>query len=247
MCSRANWANLFPALNYAALCNRGLMTHLADADNPDPEQTEEQLARAFSRCSPRYRNAASRFRADSRGEQRGHHQISQSLHSLVRPGIMLYGYHTLADDRQGPGCNRSLRGRPPSRTCTHSTGQQRELQPDLHRVATDARSSATGRVCRRVQPVALESWTGVDRRTTRAGDRTSLHGYDDGRRHGRARRPSWTEAILIGQQGGERITAADLAAWQQTIPYEILCAIGPRVPRRYRPLMASTDSASRTS
>ncbi|MBX3372103.1 MAG: hypothetical protein KF793_17090, partial [Nitrospira sp.] len=55
------------------------------------------------------------------------------------------------------------------------------------------------------------------------------------------------KAILIGQQGGERITAADLAAWQQTIPYEILCAIGPRVPRRYRPLMASTDSASRTS
>ena len=48
------------------------------------------------------------------------------------------------------------------------------------------------------------------------------------------------EAILIGQQGTERITAADLAAWQQTIPYEILCAIGSRVPRRYLPLSPSS-------
>ncbi|ODT44310.1 MAG: hypothetical protein ABS70_05870 [Nitrospira sp. SCN 59-13] len=52
------------------------------------------------------------------------------------------------------------------------------------------------------------------------------------------------EVILIGQQGSERITAADLATWQQTIPYEILCAIGPRVPRRYRPLSAPADRAS---
>ncbi|MCE7976055.1 MAG: hypothetical protein DYH03_02565 [Nitrospira sp. NTP1] len=52
------------------------------------------------------------------------------------------------------------------------------------------------------------------------------------------------EVILIGQQGSERITAADLAAWQQTIPYEILCAIGPRVPRRYLPLISPGSAAS---
>ena len=54
------------------------------------------------------------------------------------------------------------------------------------------------------------------------------------------------EAILIGQQGSKRITAADLAAWQQTIPYEILCAIGPRVPRRYLPLGSPAGAASHT-
>ena len=42
------------------------------------------------------------------------------------------------------------------------------------------------------------------------------------------------EAVLIGQQGGLRISAAHLAAWSQTIPYEVLCAIGPRVRRVYR-------------
>jgi alanine racemase len=41
------------------------------------------------------------------------------------------------------------------------------------------------------------------------------------------------DAVLIGEQGPERITALDLACWQGTIPYEVLCAIGPRVPRLY--------------
>ena len=39
------------------------------------------------------------------------------------------------------------------------------------------------------------------------------------------------EAVLIGAQDGEQITAADLAELTGTIPYEILCAIAPRVPR----------------
>lgn len=39
------------------------------------------------------------------------------------------------------------------------------------------------------------------------------------------------EAVLIGAQGDERITADDLAQATGTISYEVLCAIGPRVPR----------------
>jgi alanine racemase len=42
------------------------------------------------------------------------------------------------------------------------------------------------------------------------------------------------EAVLIGQQGAQSISAVDLATWLDTIPYEILCGIGPRVPRIYR-------------
>jgi alanine racemase len=41
------------------------------------------------------------------------------------------------------------------------------------------------------------------------------------------------ETILIGSQGGERITADDVAARTGTISYEVLCAIGSRVPRVY--------------
>ena len=39
------------------------------------------------------------------------------------------------------------------------------------------------------------------------------------------------EVVLIGSSGGERITAADLAAKTGTIPYEVLCGISARVPR----------------
>jgi alanine racemase len=39
------------------------------------------------------------------------------------------------------------------------------------------------------------------------------------------------EAILIGEQGGQRITADDLASATGTIAYEVLCAISARVPR----------------
>jgi alanine racemase len=42
------------------------------------------------------------------------------------------------------------------------------------------------------------------------------------------------EVVLIGEQGSERITAEEWAERLGTIAYEVVCAIGPRVPRRYR-------------
>ena len=41
------------------------------------------------------------------------------------------------------------------------------------------------------------------------------------------------EAVLIGRQGAEEISADEVAEIQGTISYEILCRIGPRVPRVY--------------
>lgn len=42
------------------------------------------------------------------------------------------------------------------------------------------------------------------------------------------------EVVLLGSQGDETITASDWAARAGTIPYEIVCGIGPRVPRHVR-------------
>lgn len=39
--------------------------------------------------------------------------------------------------------------------------------------------------------------------------------------------------VLMGGQGGERITAEELGQRRGTINYEVTCAIGPRVPRRF--------------
>ncbi len=42
------------------------------------------------------------------------------------------------------------------------------------------------------------------------------------------------EVVLLGRQGSEQITAWDWASLTGTIAYEILCGIGPRVPKVYR-------------
>jgi alanine racemase len=41
------------------------------------------------------------------------------------------------------------------------------------------------------------------------------------------------EVVLLGAQAGDAITASEWARLLGTIPYEIVCGIGPRVPRRY--------------
>jgi alanine racemase len=43
------------------------------------------------------------------------------------------------------------------------------------------------------------------------------------------------EVVLMGKQGNERITVEEIAEKVKTIPYEILCSVGKRVPRIYRP------------
>jgi alanine racemase len=47
------------------------------------------------------------------------------------------------------------------------------------------------------------------------------------------------EVVLIGRQGDEVVTAEEWADRFGTIPYEVLCDIGPRVPR----LMRGSDPA----
>ena len=41
------------------------------------------------------------------------------------------------------------------------------------------------------------------------------------------------QAVLLGSQGTEAITANEISARLETIGYEIVCGINPRVPRRY--------------
>ncbi|MBI5385389.1 MAG: hypothetical protein HZA90_11975 [Verrucomicrobia bacterium] len=42
------------------------------------------------------------------------------------------------------------------------------------------------------------------------------------------------EAVLVGRQGRDEISATELAAWCGTIPWEVLTAITYRVRRVYR-------------
>ncbi len=42
------------------------------------------------------------------------------------------------------------------------------------------------------------------------------------------------EVVLIGAQGKQKITADELARLSKTIPYEIVCGLGSRIPRIYK-------------
>ncbi len=42
------------------------------------------------------------------------------------------------------------------------------------------------------------------------------------------------EAVLIGQQGAEEITAEEMASWAETIHYEVTTSLLPRIKRIYR-------------
>jgi alanine racemase len=41
------------------------------------------------------------------------------------------------------------------------------------------------------------------------------------------------DVVLLGRQGGEEVTAWELADAAGTIPWELLCLLGRRLPRRY--------------
>ena len=49
------------------------------------------------------------------------------------------------------------------------------------------------------------------------------------------------EVVLLGSQGGERITPWDWARSLETIAYEITCGISKRVPRRFLDTRGSTS------
>ena len=57
----------------------------------------------------------------------------------------------------------------------------------------------------------------------------------------RALRLRGESATLIGVQGGERITAEDVARRLGTINYEVTCALTPRVPRCYHGASARSE------
>ncbi len=41
------------------------------------------------------------------------------------------------------------------------------------------------------------------------------------------------EAVLLGSQGDERVSPTEWAERLDTIAYEVVCGVGPRVERRY--------------
>ncbi len=211
----------------------GVMTHFADADNPDPTFARRQLA-VFRDVLDQVRGAGTVVPLAHAANTAGILNHPDSHLDAVRPGIGLYGYQSGDRSERAAGLrpilswvthivqirpiqpgqsvsyNRTFRATRPSRVAVlpvgYADGYNRLLSNRAEVLVRGRRAPVVGRVC---MDMTIVDVTDVSHATI--GD----------------------EVVLIGTQEQETITADDLAAWQGSIAYEVLCAIGPRVRRAY--------------
>jgi alanine racemase len=213
----------------------GVYTHFAIADEPDDPFTGEQLSRfdaALRRLDdvglrPPIVHAANSAAAISRPDSR---------FDLVRIGIAMYGISP------GPEIDGAVEVRPALSLKASvslvkrveageriSYGLRHMFERDAV-VATVPIGYADG-VRRQLGGIGGEVLIRGRRRPmvgTVTMDQLMVDCGDD------ERVQQGDEVVFIGSQGDERITAEDWADRLDTIGYEVVCGIGPRVPRRYR-------------
>jgi len=216
----------------------GLLSHFGDADDLESPRNEAQEARfseVLGLLTPEERERTLIHMANSAAAL--HRPASR--YDLVRLGIAMYGL----DPAERP--DRPLA--PEARTDLHPVMSVRARIVQVRGVPAGTAVSYGGRTVTRrrsviaVVPVGYAdgyAWrlTGKaealvrGRRVPIAGsvtmDMTLLDVTDAGAELG-------DEVVLLGRQGEEEITAAELAAHAGTISWEILCHLGLRLPRRY--------------
>ncbi|HEY4595167.1 MAG TPA: alanine racemase [Thermoanaerobaculia bacterium] len=216
----------------------GLLSHFGDADDlesPRNSAQAERFASALALLTPREREGLIIHMANSAAAL--HRPASR--YALVRMGIAIYGL----DPAERPGHPLPA----PERTDLRPVMSVRARIVQLREVPAGTALSYGGRtVTRRRSRIAVVPVGYADgyawrltgraealvrgRRVPVAGsvtmDMTLLDVTEAGAELG-------DEVVLLGRQGDEEITAAELAAHAGTISWEILCHLGLRLPRRY--------------
>lgn len=209
---------------------RGLASHLATSESADPAFTRHQLS-VFDECHRMAIDAGFRFVDVHIANSGGVLLHPESHHTMVRPGIALYGYHPSAELHRTSGlrpvmtlrtavgatktveAGRSVSyGRryftpAPATVATlpigYGDGLVRSLSNRMDVLIGGRRHAVAGTIC-------------MDEIVVDLGD--AVAGEDD-------------EAVVLGRMGDEQIDAWELASRAGTIPYEILTSISTRVPR----------------
>jgi alanine racemase len=212
----------------------GVFTHLAVADELDNPYTSEQLARFDAALDGL--TSLDGVRTHVANSAAALSRRPDARRSLVRAGIAVYGISPFSTD--GAGLAASLR---PALALKARVSHVKRLQrgdrlsyglrhvmPEPATVATIPIGYADG-VRRNLSGTGTEVLIGGKRREivgTITMDQVMADCGDDAVAVG-------DEAVFIGRQGDEEIRAEAWARTLGTIGYEIVCAIGPRVPRHY--------------
>ena len=217
----------------------GLWTHLAVADEPDDPFTDLQLDR-FDDVVSSVRRAGLEPRQLHAANSAGAIAHPRSRYDFVRCGIASYGYPPSA--KVAPFLAREL-GRGESLRPVLSLKARVHLVRELaagERPSYGRRYELSSNTLVAVVPLGYAD--GVTRGLSSTGGEVLIGG--------RRRRIAGTvtmdqiivecdgddvrpgdEVVLIGRQGDDEITAEEWAERTDTVAYEVLCGIGPRVPR----------------
>jgi len=221
------------AISFKNLEIEGLTTHLATADEPDAQFTEDQMKR-FEAAIATGRSLGLNLPINHMANSAGIMRHQRTHFEMVRPGIMLYGgrpspgvvspaslapvMHLKArvlqvrdlPDKTPVSYGRTYQTEGPRRVAVLSAGYADGLPRALSNrgkvLVGGQKADIVGTVCMNLTVCDITGYNGV-----RPGD----------------------EAVFLGSQGGECITGDDIARDAGTISYEIFCAIGRKNIRTY--------------
>ncbi len=212
----------------------GLISHLAAADEEDKAHTLKQL-QEFTGLLAAVRSQGWALPLSQLSNSAALWELKEAHLDLVRPGLMLYG--SPPSPRRPPPVTLKpvmtlttevlqVKRLPPQSSisygCTYTApdwcdlavlpvgycnGYNRLLSNRGAVLVRGRRAPIRGRICMNLTMVEVTGIPGV-----KPGDRVTL----------------------LGQDQNERISAEELAAWAETISYEVYCLLGAATPRRYQ-------------
>jgi alanine racemase len=207
----------------------GMMSHLASADEKDLEPSVTQLW-LFESATEQAKAAGLHPRWMHVANSHAIFRLPKSHFNLVRCGLFLYGLYATQDFPEGFGLKPVLQwkariglikefhpGQTVSYGRTHTIHKTTKVAVISVGYADgyDRRLSNRGRVLIHGQYAPVVGRVTMDHIMVDVG---SIPGAEQG-----------DEVVLIGSQGDLQIRVEDMAQWLDTISYEVVCGIGPRV------------------
>ncbi|MEW5866268.1 MAG: alanine racemase [Bacillota bacterium] len=215
----------------------GIFTHFATADLDDKTYAREQLSRLIDVIET-LRKAGVEIQFRHAANSAACVDMPEAWLNLVRPGIIIYGLSPFSTQRfqqvkkemdlrpalslKTKVCfvKRALAGTPVSYGATYTTKEESVIAtlPLGYADGLSRGLSNRGEVIIRERRLPIVGRVCMDQCMVDGGDLDIEVG---------------DEAVLIGSQGRETITAEEVADKLGTISYEVVCAISKRVPRVY--------------
>ena len=224
-----SWLPLLGQLK--GLTIEGIFSHFSDAETANERYTLGQLSE-FRRVLKRLKNVKISPPASHMAKSAALITMPASHLAMVRPGLVLYGMYPApamkkqialkpvlswrtriiqlkrAPRKTSIGYGRTFVTKRNSLIATlpvgYADGYRRLLSNRAEVIVRGRRAPVVGRVSMDLTTIDV-----TDIRNVQQGD----------------------EVVLLGRQGGAEISADEMAAWANTISYEIFTSIGARVPR----------------